>query len=235
MRARNCVLQLLSEADHRALEPEMHEVDLAAGEILYEPDHIVDLVWFPNTAVLSVVTLMADGRTVESDTVGYESVTGAISTLGTSVSVNRTFVQIPGAAVKIAAHAVRRQANQSAGFRQLLIRHSQANLAQAHQSVACNALHGVTQRLSRWLLTSQDRTASDVVELTQQYLATMVGVQRTTITQALRELTSMGLVEQGRRRIRILDRAGLEASSCECYEAVRTHLERLIGHAPSRH
>jgi predicted transcriptional regulator len=93
----------------------------------------------------------------------------------------------------------------------------------------------VTQRLSRWLLTSQDRTASDVVELTQQYLATMVGVQRTTITQALRELTGMGLVEQGRRRIKILDRAGLEASSCECYEAVRTHFERLIGHVPSGH
>jgi CRP-like cAMP-binding protein len=234
LKARNSVLRALAKNDVQVLEPEMREVSLAPGEVLYEPDYLVDWVWFPNTAVLSVVTLMADGRTVESDTVGYESVLGALPALGASVSITRTFVQIPGSAIKLPAAALRRQADRSPELRKLLIRYSQANLAQAHQSVACNALHGVNQKLARWLLTSQDRTASDVVELTQQYLAIMVGVQRTTITQALRELTSAGIIAQGRRRIQILDRPRLEASACECYEAVRAHLERLVGQAPTR-
>jgi CRP-like cAMP-binding protein len=234
VKARNRVLTAMNEADLRALEPEMHQVRLSSGEVLYEPDYVVDWVWFPNTAVLSVVTPMADGRTVESDTVGYESVAGVLSALGSSTSINRTFVQIPGSAIKVSAAAMRRQANESVELRRLLIRHTQANLAQAHQSVACNALHGVTQRLCRWLLTCQDRTADHVIRLTQQYLATMVGVQRTTVTQALKELASAGLITQGRARIQILDRARLEAMSCECYDVVRTHLKRLVGEAPRR-
>jgi CRP-like cAMP-binding protein len=235
VKARNRVLGALEEADVRALAPEIHEVALASGDVLYEPDYEVEWLWFPNTAVLSVVTPMADGRTVESDTVGYESVAGALNALGSSSSINRTFVQIPGSAAQISAAVVRRQANQSPELRKLLVRHAQANLAQAHQSVACNALHGVNQRLCRWLLTCQDRTASDVIEITQQYLATMVGVQRTTITQALRELTGARLIAQGRRRIEILDRARMEAMSCECYEAVRAHLQRLLGDDPASH
>ncbi len=99
--------------------------------------------------------------------------------------------------------------------------------------MACNALHGVTERLCRWLLMSQDRTASDVVRLTQQYLATMVGVQRTTITEALGELATAGLIETGRGRVKILDRARMEARACECYESCQSNLERLIGHAPA--
>ena len=232
MTVRNYVLHALCEADRAALDPDIHDIYLAAGEVLFEPDYPADWVYFPDTAVLSVVTVMSDGRMVESDTVGYESVVGVLAALGASISCNRTLVQIPGRASRISAPVLRRVANDSADLRRLLIRHSQANLAQAHQSVACNALHDVNQRLCRWLLMSQDRTASDVVQLTQQYLATMVGVQRTTITQALHQLTLAGLISQGRRRIEILDRAGMEARVCECYDAVRANLERLIGKAP---
>ncbi len=188
---------------------------------------------FPNTAVVSVVTVMSDGRTVESDTVGYESVVGVLAALGTSLAISRTFTQIPGSATRLSAARLRRQVDESSVLRRLLVRHSQANLAQAHQSVACNALHSVNQRLSRWLLMSQDRTAAATVQLTQQFLAAMVGVQRTTITKALSDLTQAGLIRRGRGRIVILDRAGLEARSCECYGAVRANLERLIGQAPS--
>jgi CRP-like cAMP-binding protein len=232
MSSRNFVLQAMSEADRSALKGEMHEISLISGEVLYEPDYPADWVYFPSTAVVSVITVMADGRMVESDTVGYESVVGVLAALGASVSITRTFTQIPGTATRISASALRRQADASSGLRRLLVRHSQANLAQAHQSVACNALHTVGQRLCRWLLMSQDRTASDTVQLTQQYLATMVGVQRTTVTQALSELTGAGLIRQGRGRIEIFNRAGLEARTCECYQAVRTNLERLIGRAP---
>jgi CRP-like cAMP-binding protein len=150
------------------------------------------------------------------------------------MSVNRTLTQISGAALVIPAARLRQASEESVALRTLLLRHAQINLAQAHQSVACNALHGVEQRLCRWLLASQDRTDREVVELTQQYLATMVGVQRTTITQALRDLTAAGLIRQGRRHIEIVDRRGMEARACECYAAVRSTAERVAGAANKR-
>jgi CRP-like cAMP-binding protein len=230
---RNFVLRALSPADREALEPHLQPVWLASGEVLYEPDYPVAWVYFPNTAVLSVVTVMADGRTVESDTVGYESVVGALCALGSSAPVTRTFTQIPGSVMRLSAARLRRRADESPSLRQLLIRHAQANLAQAHQSVACNALHGLSERLCRWLLMSHDRTANDEVRLTQQYLATMLGVQRTTVTQALGELRAAKLIRQGRGRIYILDRPRMEALTCECYGTVRANLEQLIGQQPA--
>jgi len=217
----------MSASDREALEPHLKLVNLASGDVLFEPEQPADRVYFPNTAVLSVVMVMEDGRTVETDTVGNESAVGILAALGASMSVNRTLTQISGAALVVPAARLRQASEESAALRTLLLRHAQINLAQAHQSVACNALHGVEQRLCRWLLASQDRTDRDVVELTQQYLATMVGVQRTTITQALRDLTAAGLVRQGRRYIEIVDRKGMESRACECYAAVRATAERV--------
>ena len=233
VKTRNFVLRALCDADAQALAVDLRDVELESGDVLYEPDYPVEWVYFPQTAVVSGVTVMADGRTVESETVGCESAMGVLAALGSSPSTNRTFTQIPGAATRLSASKLRHRADASADFRRLLVRHSLANLAQAQQSVACNALHGVNQRLCRWLLMSQDRTAKDVVELTHQYLATMVGVQRTTITGALRDLAKAKLIGIGRARIEILDRSGLEAQVCECYGAVRSNLERLIGDAPT--
>ena len=230
---RNFVLRALAEADAEALAGEVRDVTLGSGDVLYEPDYPVDLVYFPQTAVLSVVTVMADGRTVESGTVGCESVVGVLAALGSAAPTSRTLTQIPGVATRLSASKLRRRADQSADLRRLLVRHSLANLAQAHQSVACNALHGVNQRLCRWLLMSQDRTAKDAIELTHQFLATMVGVHRATITEALGALAAAGLVRNGRGRSEILDRLRLEAQVCECYGAVQSDLERLIGQAPT--
>ena len=221
----------MSASDREALEPHLKLVNLASGDVLFEPEQPADRVYFPNTAVLSVVMVMEDGRTVETDTVGNESAVGILAALGASMSVNRTLTQISGAALVVPAARLRQASEESAALRTLLLRHAQINLAQAHQSVACNAVHGVEQRLCRWLLASQDRTDRDVVELTQQYLATMVGVQRTTITQALRDLTAAGLIRQGRRSIEIVDRRGMEARACECYAAVRLAAERVAAGA----
>jgi CRP-like cAMP-binding protein len=229
---RNIILNSLDSAERLELEDDLKEVVLASGDVLYEPHYPVAWVYFPETAVLSVVTVMADGRTVESDTVGFESVAGVLAALGSSVSTSRTFVQIPGLAFRISAVRLRQRAGANTEFRKLLVRHSLANLAQVHQAVACNALHNVTQRLCRWLLMSQDRTAKDVVELTHDYLATMVGVHRTTVTEALRNLAEANLIRNTPRRIEILDRPGMEALVCECYEVVRGNLMRLIGDTP---
>ncbi len=227
--AENHVLRAMSASDRQALTPQFQDVALGSGDLLFEPGYPVSHVYFPVTAVVSVVTLMRDGRAVESDTIGQESAVGLLSALGDTVSINRTFTQIPGRAVRVPAPALRRQAEQSVGLQRLLIRHAQANLAQAHQSVACNALHGLNERLARWLLMSQDRTGGDDVRLTHQFLATMLGVQRTTVTEALGVMTEHRLIQQSRGAIRILDRARLEAQVCECYAAVRAHLAQLIG------
>jgi CRP-like cAMP-binding protein len=229
---RNFVLRSLGSADLAALAADMRDVCLASGDVLYEPNYPVDWVYFPHTAVLSVVTVMADGRTVESDTIGCESVVGALAALGGSLSTSRTFTQIPGWTTRMAAGRLRHHAEINHAFRQRLVRHTLANLAQVHQSVACNALHDVNQRLCRWLLMSQDRTASDAIELTHEYLATMVGVHRSTITEALGNLAEANLIRNERRRITIVDRPGMEAMVCECYDAVRGNLQRLTGEAP---
>ncbi len=230
--SRNYFLRALSRVDRNALEPGLTLRELASGEILYEPEYPVDWVWFPVTAALSVVTVMHDGRAVESDTVGRESAVGTLAAISNSVCTSRTFAQIPGRVLRLSAARLRRQANDSPELRTLLVRHALANLAQAHQSVACVALHDVRARVSRWLLMSQDRSGGDIVRLTQQYLATMVGVQRTTVTKLLAELADEGIVAKSRGRIDILDRARLEARVCECYHTVQSNFERLIGEAP---
>jgi len=229
---RNFLLRALAPADRVALESGLALCELASGEVLYEPEYPVDHVWFPLTAVLSVVTVMRDGRTVESDTVGRESAVGILAAISCAVCTSRTFAQVPGRALRLSAARLRHQAEHSAELRKLLMRHALANIAQAHQSVACNALHTVRGRICRWLLMTQDRTDSDTVRLTQQYLATMVGVQRTTVTQLLRELADQGIVATRRGRVDILDRAALETRVCECYGAIQANFERLIGRAP---
>ena len=170
---------------------------------------------------------------MESDTVGYESVVGALCALGVIAGHQPHLHPDPGnRRAALRAPRLRRQADESAATCRLLIRHAYANLAQAHQSVACNALHELTQRLCRWLLMSHDRTASDNVQLTQQYLATMLGVQRTTVTEALRQMAEAQLIRRGRGCIHILDRGRMEAEVCECYDAVRANLQMLIGDEP---
>jgi CRP-like cAMP-binding protein len=232
MDKRNQLIRLMPAADREALAPYMTTVVLEAGEILYEPEYPVEWVYLPTTAVLSVVTVMLDGRTVECDTVGYESAVGMLAALAATVAVSRTFVQIGGEAIRVSAARLRTQADHSGALRQLLIRHAYANLAQAHQSAACNALHELEQRLCKWLLMSQDRVGTDRVRLTQQYLATMLGVQRTTVTLALRDLSEKGLIQRGRGYVDILDRGRLEDLVCECYGAVRDSLARVVGHQP---
>jgi CRP-like cAMP-binding protein len=231
---RNHVLNNLPTKELATLKPHLVALALASGDVLIEPDAPVERVYFPNTAVLSVVTLMEDGRAVETDTVGHESAVGLLETLANTYAISRTFVQIPGGALYVPAALLRAQAEASPVVRTVLLRHAQANLAQAHQSVACNALHDVEQRLCRWLLAAHDRTASDVIQLTQQYLATMVGAQRTTVTQALQALAAAGLIRQGRGRIEVLNRRGLESRACECHLALRSNIDRLIGRGAVR-
>ena len=230
--SRNHVLDSLVEADFQLLKPHLTEITLFRDRVISEPDSTIDTVYFPIGAVLSVIVMIADGQCVEACTIGDEGAYGVLHALGSPVVQDRVLAQVPGACLIMPGTQLRAAANQSPRLSASLISHVQASVAQAHQSVACNALHDVDGRLRRWLLMSQDRTRNAVLPLTQEYLATMLGVQRTTVTSAARALQAKGLIRYSRGRIEILDRAGLEDGACDCYAAVLQKQAQLV--APRR-
>lgn len=225
---RNRVLSAFEKADVAALIPDMREVTWGPGELLYEVSGPVDAAHFPSSAGLSVVSVMADGAAVECATVGSESAVGLLPALSGGVSSNRTFVQLAGSGISIPAAALRKRAVENPSLFDVLLRYAQVVIAQEEQSVACNALHDAEPRLARWILLNQDRLATRVLPLTQDYLAVMLGVQRTTVSAAASQLRDEGLIRYSRGQLEILDRPGLEGRACECYDALRRLHTRLL-------
>jgi CRP-like cAMP-binding protein len=230
----NSFLDTLESADADLITPNIFQAEYAQQTVLAEPGFDTQFAYFPVGMVMSVVTMMEDGQGVEVSTVGHESGYGLLHALGSSRSMDRVIVQIPGPGYRIAISRLKAAAAASVSLTNLMIRHVQADLVQTQQSVACNALHHVEARLCRWLLISQDRTRTGKVPLTQEYLSFMLGVQRTTVTGAARALQSAGLIRYVRGQIEVLDRAGLEEGACECYAAVREKQAHLLGHDPMR-
>jgi CRP-like cAMP-binding protein len=222
-------LDSLSAENFNLLKPSLVEVSLARDSVLCTPGSEIDAVWFPTTCVLSVVTIMLDGQDVEACTIGHEGAFGLLSALGSPIAIDRVVAQVPGAAIKTPASRLKAAAVLSLSITDLIVRHAQANAAQVQQSVACNAIHSVEQRLCRWLLMTQDRTRSDRLPLTQEFLGFMLGVQRTTVTGAARALQAAGLIRYSRGQIDILNRRGLEAGACECYASVQEKHAQLLG------
>ena len=206
----------------------MTEATWGPGQLLYEVAGPVEEAHFPSSAGLSIVSVMANGACVECATVGFESAAGLLPALSGGISSNRTFVQLAGSGISISAAALRRQAAASRSLFDLLLRFAQVVIAQEEQSVACNALHDIQPRLARWILQSQDRLNTRVLPLTQDDLAIMLGVQRTTVSAAASQLKEEGLIRYSRGQLEILDRPRLELRSCECYGAlVRLHARLL--------
>ncbi|MDB5465668.1 MAG: transcriptional regulator, Crp/Fnr family [Phenylobacterium sp.] len=226
----NLLLDSLSVSDFDLIKSHLVEVYLGHHEVICEAWAKVETVCFPTEAVLSVITLMKDGRGVEACTIGHESAHGLLNALGAATATDRVIAQIPGAAVRMASAHLKVAAANSSTLTDAVVRHIQANVAQTQQSVACNALHHVEARLCRWLLMSQDRTKDGKLPLTQEFLGFMLGVSRTTVTVAARALQSAGLIDYVRGQIAVLDRDGLEEGSCECYAAVREKQAQLLGH-----
>jgi CRP-like cAMP-binding protein len=217
----------MDSADLAVIMPSLTESPLARGKVLFECDDIPAQVYFPSSAVLSVVTVMEDGRSVESSTIGHESATPLLAVLAGQPMPHRVFTQIAGGAIRAPAAILRARATESPSFLRLLLSHIQAATQQAEQGVACNVLHDAPARLARWLLMTEDRLGAPVLPLTQEYMAVMTGVQRTTISLVANTLRSKGLIGFSRGAVEILDRPGLEQAACECYATVRSHLERL--------
>jgi CRP-like cAMP-binding protein len=218
---RNYLLAALLPADFALLKPNLKDVTVEHGSVLQEQDHPIEQVYFPHSGMISLLAVMQQGEAIETATVGREGAVGAIVGLGPRAAFTRAVMQVPGSAARIASTRFQAAANRSEAIRNLIIRYNEVLLAQAQQTAACNAVHDVEARLCRWLLQTRDRIDTDTIPLTQEFLAQMLGVRRTTVTLIARTLQTAGLVRYNRGRIEILDRAGLEESSCECYEIIR--------------
>jgi CRP-like cAMP-binding protein len=226
---RNRLLLALPSTNLKRLMPELEPIPCQHDQILVDADSSLDHVFFPDSGVVSVVAVYADGSIIEMATIGREGCTGFQAVLGAKISSVRLLVQIPGSAAKMSRGAFTRAMGSMPSFRNLMYAYVQAFLEQVLVSVACNGAHSLKERLARWLLMMRDRSDSDLMPITQKLLAEMLGVQRPTITNAIRELERAGLIAPGRRRVTILDRQGLTEASCECYQLVRA---RVAFHLP---
>src|SRR3984885_3844693 len=226
---RNRLLLALPSRNLKRLMPELEQIRCQRAQVLMAADTALDHVFFPDSGVVSVVAVYADGSIIEMATVGREGCTGVQAILGAKRSSVQLLVQIPGSAAKMSRVAFTQAMQSMPSFRSVMDAYVQAFLEQVMVSVACNGAHSLKQRLARWLLMMRDRSDGETLPITQSLLAEMLGVQRPTITNAARELERAGLIERGRREITILDRQGLTEATCECYQLVRA---RLAFHLP---
>jgi CRP-like cAMP-binding protein len=226
---RNRLLLALPSRNLKELLPELEQVPCQREQVLMDADNALDRVFFPDSGVVSVMAVYSDGGTIEMATIGREGCTGMQAVFGARSSSVRFLVQIPGTAAKMSRPAFTRAMESMPSFRSLMQAYVHAFLEQVMVSVACNGAHDLKARLARWLLMMRDRSDEDVLPVTQNLLAEMLGVQRPTITNVAREMERAGLIERGRRQITILDRKALTRASCECYQLVRT---RVAFHLP---
>ena len=225
---RNRLLAALRPVEMALLQPHLKEVELEQGTMLHEQGESIERVHFPNSGMISLLAVMQQGNAVETATVGREGAVGAMSGLGPRRAFTRAVVQMPGTASQIPTAKFQSIVSGSQALRDIIVRQNEVLLAQVQQSAACNALHEAESRFCRWLLQSRDRSDGDIVPITQEFLAQMLGVRRTTVTLVAQSLQDAGLLRYRRGRIEILDRTMLEERACECYGVVRRTIEQYL-------
>ena len=227
--ALNRLLFALPPRQLKRLAADLEHIECSLGQVLADVDWPLTDIFFPETAVISVVAVYEDGGIMEMATIGREGCTGTQSVFGARASASRLLVQLPGAVTRMPRDVFTRAMDEMPSFRLLMYSYAQAFLEQVLVSVACNGSHNLSQRLARWLLMMRDRSDSDVLQITQTLLGDMLGVQRPTISNAAREFERAGLIARGRRQVTILSRPRLAKAACECYQLVRT---RFAFHLP---
>jgi CRP-like cAMP-binding protein len=227
----NRLLQMMPSHDLAQLRPHLHEVTLDYRMSLCEADQPIRDVYFPVTGVASLVTVMRNGFATEVGTIGNEGFVGIPIVLGDTVGPTNVYMQVPGVGLRLKANILKDLLERSTAARTLMLHHVHAFFNQVAQSAACNTAHKVEQRCCRWLLMTHDRMQSDNFPLTQEFLAMMLGVKRTSVSAVAQKLKALNLVQYGRGHATILDRAGLERHSCECYSVSKREFDRLLGPA----
>lgn len=223
----NRLLAALPATVYARLQPQLEEVELHLGDVLYRPGEKITHVYFPHRGTISVVALMQDGKELEVGIIGNEGMLGLPVVLGTNTSPLHAIVQIPDGATRLGADVLAAEIRQCGELQQGLLRYAQAFFMQTALNAACNRLHSLDGRLIRWLLMCQDRVKADELQLTHEFIATMLGVRRAGVTEAATQLQVAGLIAYRRGHVRILDRKGLEAATCECYGIIRQEFAQL--------
>jgi CRP-like cAMP-binding protein len=224
----NHLLAALPPRDFGLLRPHLETIELVQEAILVGAGEPLTRVFFPHNGVISLVVSLAGGGSVEVAMIGRDSVFGGSAALDGKISLTNAVVQLPGAASTLEVEILRAAAQDSLAFRTTLIRHEQAVFAQAQQSAACNALHSAEARLARWLLRMHDLAGEDDLQLTQDFLAQMIGVQRNSVSTVAHVLQQAGVIKYSRGHIKITDLEALKDVSCECYQAVHAQYKRLL-------
>jgi CRP-like cAMP-binding protein len=226
----NKLLAALPASDYQRILPSLTKIPLKFKQVLHRNGAKIDAVYFPGGGVGSVTNVMADGRMVEVATIGNEGVIGGTTVfLGGNVSPGEAFIQVPGGdGQSMPVDAFRKELQRRGPFCDLMGRYAQALQILSMQSIACNSLHSVEERCSRWLLMTQDRVNGDELHLTHEFLGYMLGVRRPTVSLVLGTLDKAGVIQNGNKKITVVNREGLEGTSCECYRAVKTAFDRLL-------
>jgi CRP-like cAMP-binding protein len=208
--------------------PHLERVEMPLGQVLYEPGSTLSHVYFPTTAIVSLLYVMQNGESAEIAVVGNEGVVGVSLFMGGDSTSSRAVVQSEGGGFRLSAHLMKEEFYRGGPLLRLLLRYTQALITQMVQTAACNRHHSLDQQLCRWLLLSLDRLQGTEMVMTQQLIANMMGVPREGATEGALKLQNAGLIDYVEGRIRVLDREGLEKRSCECYAVVRKEYDRLL-------
>ena len=228
----NHLLAALPAAEFERFSPDLELVPLALGAALYESGGHQRHVYFPTTAIVSLLYVLENGSSAEIAVVGNEGLLGISLFMGGETTPSRAVVQSEGFAYRLTARQLKQEFNRAGPLLHLLLRYTQALITQMAQTAVCNRHHSIEQQLCRWLLLSLDRLASGSLTMTQELIANMLGVRREGVTEAAGNLQRAGLIRYSRGRIEVLDRPGLEKAVCECYAVVKTEVDRLLADIP---
>jgi CRP-like cAMP-binding protein len=222
------MIAALSDSDWERWQLQLEAVDMPLGLVLYESGGTLQHVYFPTTSIVSLLYVMENGASAEIAVVGNDGLVGISLFMGGESTPSRAVVQSAGQGYRISATAIKHEFDHAPAVMHLLLRYTQALITQMAQTAVCNRHHSLDQQLCRWLLLSLDRLSSNQLVMTQELIANMLGVRREGVTEAALKLQHAGLIQYARGRIQVLDRAGLERRTCECYNVVRKEYARLL-------
>ena len=223
----NGILGSLPSSFLHEFESKLRPVNLAFGDVIYQPNQPVDYAYFPTAGVISLLAAFEDGSTVEAGLIGSEGVLGTWIVMGAETTPHQALVQSPGYAYKLAVRDLRALVHNDGVLLSGLLRYTNALFNQVAQTAACNRAHKLEQRLARWLLLTHDRVVGDEFQLTQDFISRMLAVRRAGVSVAANSLRQMRAIDYQRGNVMVLDRKGLEEASCECYHIVKTEYDRL--------
>lgn len=230
----NQLLAALPEAEWLRWLPQLEPVNLALGQVLYESGARMTYVYFPTSAIVSLLHVLENGASAEIAVVGFEGVVGISIFMGGGSTPSRAVVQSAGMGFRLRSDAIKEEFDRSSPVMHLMLRYTQALITQVAQTAVCNRHHSIDQQLCRWLLLSMDRLSHNHLTMTQEFISNMLGVRREGVSQAAHKLQQLGAISYARGLIKVLDREKLEALSCECYGVVKKETDLLLHYLPQR-